>query len=296
METGILAGVGTSGRNNDIDVETIQKLLNRVPLPIGPPFPVLAEDGDCGPLTIAAIHRFQTRVLAGFSDGLIEPNRNTHQKLSELAGGVPDVPSRAELAEGMIPFVHPMVLESIAALETLQKNPEGPGPRLNLTREALKVHFLLDDGRDDHIGRVIHRFQGIRVDFDHRNIFWRSATMKRAKIELNQRNGARVPAIYNSFLSGSAFGSMVFTPNYKAFDPRDSMGYGPQMLGYRLLAGIANHVIAPQPNESVIESDTPGFPGTDFFVAVHNPPSYGSFAFHLRLGFAQPLGELNRAF
>lgn len=292
MDTGILASVGANGRNNDIDVETIQKLLNRVPSPIGPPIPQLAEDGDCGPLTIAAIHRFQKQVLGGFSDGLIEPNRNTHKKLSDLAGGVADVPSRVELAEGMIRFIHPMVLESIAALEGLQRNPEGSGQKANMAREALKVHFLLDDGREDHIGRVIHRFQGIRVDFDHRNIFWRSATMKRAKIELNERVGARVPAIYNN-LSG-AFGSMVFTPNYKAFDPRDGMGYGPQMLGYRLLLGIANHVLKPQPHESVIESDTPGFPGRDFETAVGNPPSYGSFAFHLRLGFAQPLGESKR--
>src|SRR5688572_4487254 len=125
MDTGILAPVGANARNNDIDVETIQKLLNNVPPPIGPPSPLLAEDGDCGPLTIAAINRFQQKAL-GFQDGVIEPNRNTHRKLSDLAGSIPDIPSRRELAEGLVPIVQPIVLDAIAALDVLMKNPQAP--------------------------------------------------------------------------------------------------------------------------------------------------------------------------
>lgn len=293
MQTGILFSVGAGGRNTDIDTETIQKLLNRVPLPVGPPQPLLAEDGDCGPLTIAAISRFQTKAL-GFSDGLVEPNRKTHGKLSELAGGFPDIPMRVELAEGLLPIVRPMVINAISALDALRANPALPGRLPDITREALAVHFLLaaEDLREDRIGRVLHRFNSINVDFDHRNIFWRPVTIKQAKLELNQRVTAKVPPSYVSFNDKAAFRTTIpFTPNYKPFDGRDGLGYGPQMLGYKLIVAQALKSVSFVEPGQLLESDSPGFPGADFDKAVDNPAAYGSFAFHLNLGFAQPLGD-----
>lgn len=292
METGILAAVGAGARNNDIDVEVIQKLLNRVPAPIGPPTPFLVEDGDCGPLTIAAINRFQRAALGGFSDGVISPNKNTHRRLSDLAGSASEPLARMELAEALVPFVFTLVTDAIAALDVLFKDPNAKGPIADKARLALRVHFnlftLAGELRTDFVGRVKHRFDGIRVQFTHRPTFWRNATMKQSKIELNERVGARVPAIFGSLLG---FGQTVFTPNYKQLDPRDGLGFGPQMLSYELIKGMAFVQLGERPGPDTVESDTPGFPGPDFESALTNAPSYGSFAMHIRLGVPQPFGE-----
>ena len=81
MAENINAAVGTSpAPNNFEDVETIQSLLNQVPDGEGGPSPLLDVDGICGPLTIAAIRRFQQRQL-NFNDGRVDVNQQTFAKL-----------------------------------------------------------------------------------------------------------------------------------------------------------------------------------------------------------------------
>ncbi len=74
------ASVGKGGKNNYEDVIAVQKLLNANGAR-------LVEDGDVGPLTIAAISSFQQRVI-GFSDGLVEVNRNTWNALVKGSAAV----------------------------------------------------------------------------------------------------------------------------------------------------------------------------------------------------------------
>ncbi len=288
METGILAAVGANQKNNDIDVEVVQRLLNRVPRSQGAPQPLLVEDGDSGPLTIAGIRKFQ-RTL-GFEDGVVEPFKTTHRRLIEIAGNSEDIPIRTELAEGFVPRVRPMIERAAAALEVLRLDPAASGPEVDRTRAAFKVHFLLDEPRDDQAGSVKKHFDGIRVNIDNRNLLFRDATIKQAKLELNERKTRLLPAIYANFGTRA---SVVFTPLYKPFAD-DFQGFGPQMLAYTLIVGLAQHELGQNLRARVLHSDTPGFPGRSFEEARENPAAYGGFAFQLQLGFALPLGESTR--
>ncbi len=84
MSETIQAAVGTSpARNNFLDVETIQSLLNQVPSDQGGPTPLLDADGICGPLTIAAIRRFQQTQLS-FSDGRVDVGNKTLTRLNDF--------------------------------------------------------------------------------------------------------------------------------------------------------------------------------------------------------------------
>src|SRR5262245_23968377 len=84
MAESITASVGTSPAPNRFeDVETIQSLLNQVPTNRGGPVPLLDLDGICGPLTIAAIRRFQQHHF-GWQDGRVDANNVTIAKLNEF--------------------------------------------------------------------------------------------------------------------------------------------------------------------------------------------------------------------
>ncbi len=83
MAESISASVGQGGTNRFIDVETVQSLLNQVPADSGGPSPLLDTDGIVGPLTIAAIKKFQKFHL-GFQDGRVDPKNKTIAKLNEF--------------------------------------------------------------------------------------------------------------------------------------------------------------------------------------------------------------------
>lgn len=74
----IAGSVGANGKNLMIDVETVQKLLNRVPPDKGGPGTPLKVDGLCWQKTTAAIERFQ-KIGCGFKwpDRLISPGKRT---------------------------------------------------------------------------------------------------------------------------------------------------------------------------------------------------------------------------
>ncbi len=58
----ISASVGAGGSNRPGDVRAIQQMLNSVPVASGGPPLLLAEDGVCGPKTLAAIRGYQAKV------------------------------------------------------------------------------------------------------------------------------------------------------------------------------------------------------------------------------------------
>jgi peptidoglycan hydrolase-like protein with peptidoglycan-binding domain len=75
--------VGQGGTNNSKDVVLVQSLLNAVRALALPGLPPLKVDGLVGPLTIAAINRFQKATL-GFSDGRVDPAGRTLARLNVL--------------------------------------------------------------------------------------------------------------------------------------------------------------------------------------------------------------------
>lgn len=94
MARSISAPVGAKGGNLSADVRTIQELLNAA-LANNKKFKAsgierLAEDGDIGPKTIAAIRAYQESVLGwrgNAADGTVQPNRTTWKSLNGNVGG-----------------------------------------------------------------------------------------------------------------------------------------------------------------------------------------------------------------
>jgi len=81
----IAHSVGQHATNDDADVVIVQRLLNAVSVAKGGANPILQIDGWCGRSSIAAISRFQTIQLKGFSDGNIGPGHNTIKLLNAKA-------------------------------------------------------------------------------------------------------------------------------------------------------------------------------------------------------------------
>src|SRR5688500_13378102 len=74
--TSISASVGRGGANRADDVRTIQSALNAQEPTDGGPDVKLAVDGLVGPLTIAAIEKYQRRQL-GWADGRVDTDGPT---------------------------------------------------------------------------------------------------------------------------------------------------------------------------------------------------------------------------
>src|SRR5258708_5941786 len=80
------ASGGEGGANIAADVRNVQTRLNCVDEEDGGPLESLAVDGICGPLTKAAIKRFQQRHSPELiHDGRIDRDRNTWKKLFALS-------------------------------------------------------------------------------------------------------------------------------------------------------------------------------------------------------------------
>ena len=83
--------VGVGGANRPDDVKTVQATLNQIHyLWGGTADQQLAVDGLVGPKTIKAIKRFQKRNFA-WADGLVEPGKDTIQKMNQINGGLVDI-------------------------------------------------------------------------------------------------------------------------------------------------------------------------------------------------------------
>ena len=86
--TDLSASVGAGGANRPPDVSAVQSRLNCVSAADGGPTQSLTVDGACGPLTRAAVLRFQRRYPRElFADGRIDVAKNTWKKLVALSDG-----------------------------------------------------------------------------------------------------------------------------------------------------------------------------------------------------------------
>ncbi len=86
MDKTITASVGAGGANRPADVRTIQEMLNKALPAWGGPSPKLNPDGQCGPLTNAAIRRFQQVQLSTYTapDGRVDPGMRTLRRLNHI--------------------------------------------------------------------------------------------------------------------------------------------------------------------------------------------------------------------
>ena len=71
--------VGKGGVNNLEDVKSVQSALKQIGYNV-------TVDGKFGNQTLSAINSFQKTTFNGFSDGLINPNKGTMNKLNESLG------------------------------------------------------------------------------------------------------------------------------------------------------------------------------------------------------------------
>src|SRR5262245_14607881 len=118
--------VGQGGVNVRDDVLTIQQALNAVDTDRGGPTPRLATDGLVGPLTRAAIGRFQKQNIS-FVDFRIDPNGPTIQALNRVLGA-----SSPILASGSSRSLAPRSGVGQAA---------PPAPTFSVTDEMMELVF-----------------------------------------------------------------------------------------------------------------------------------------------------------
>jgi peptidoglycan hydrolase-like protein with peptidoglycan-binding domain len=101
----IQGSVGQGGRNATTDVRAIQAALNRVGTAAGGPTPPLNPDGLCGPLTKAAIGRFQQVQFQGaLRDSRVDPGQRTLARLNLLLSGARGASGQAIASPGTAAF------------------------------------------------------------------------------------------------------------------------------------------------------------------------------------------------
>lgn len=86
MDRTIAGSVGDGGRNNPPDIRVVQEMLNRARPGWGGPASPLTADGVCGPVTRAAIRRFQQVQLGTYfnADGRVDPGGMTLRRLNHI--------------------------------------------------------------------------------------------------------------------------------------------------------------------------------------------------------------------
>ncbi len=170
----ITAAVGAGGANHRNDAMLIQSLLNLVPAAAGGPAKLLKVDGLVGPLTIAAIRRFQSKF--GFSDGRIDPGGRTLSQLSAFSpkaqgkgivgapGGAKPSPLAAAIAA--TPLAKLWTTAAIVHLSGLQQGLFGSGGVvfIPVVFDVVNTHFHFDREPQSiiaNIGKAIGVFNRI---------------------------------------------------------------------------------------------------------------------------------------
>jgi hypothetical protein len=102
MPITISASVGKGGTNNSKDVTKVQEALNSFPFHWGGPVPQLEVDGDCGPVTKAAIGGLQWFQF-GWMDNKISPGGVTLSRINEMLASPekPGSPTKVKIRYNM---------------------------------------------------------------------------------------------------------------------------------------------------------------------------------------------------
>lgn len=272
MAVAISASVGAGGANRPADVRAIQQALNDLPPGSGGPVPPLKVDGICGPLTRAAILKFQQAHMGLAKDARVDRGGST---LSEINASL-DPSLRAadpkSLAMESVPVSAFWTRLALAALN---------GPLVGNTRAALDTHFHTASGPKPEA----HYLQFIRLNYTRvlhileiaGQVFRsRSDAQATADQGVDPADGEPFPA-YTFFA-----GSINFTRNFKPFKSGD--GFGPMCRAAMVL------------HEPVHFIDRRADVNNDFYEhgsqydsltpeqAIHNPSSYVCFAEQITFG------------
>lgn len=161
-------GQGQLARNLPDDVKTIQEALNQVTVKgeAGGPMPFLAVDGIVGPKTRAAIFNFQqVQVKSIKPDGLVEPGKQTIQRLNEIVGPanlrrneIAAPPSKYDLNAKLatsLPLVRIAITAAIHNLVAVITSAPGAA----LAQDRLNRHFklnTLDASRQSQFTRILY--------------------------------------------------------------------------------------------------------------------------------------------
>ena len=121
--------VGASGKNSSDDVRLVQALLNSIAPNRGGAAPKLATDGRSGPLTIAAIRKFQQVNLAGFADGRVDAPGSTIRLLAQfgsanvsMLGLKPATSDDLAATRSMVAFPYTRIPRESASLSSSNPN------------------------------------------------------------------------------------------------------------------------------------------------------------------------------
>jgi peptidoglycan hydrolase-like protein with peptidoglycan-binding domain len=102
--------VGNGGVNEATDVMAVQEAFNEIPAELGAPSSVLTVDGVVTQELIDAIINFQAFQQLPVVDGLINPNKATHQRINQILEGLAlaaPMASVASLPESLAQSVGP---------------------------------------------------------------------------------------------------------------------------------------------------------------------------------------------
>ncbi|WP_206366527.1 hypothetical protein [Sphingomonas gei] len=178
------APVGRGATNALADVIVIQHLLNdwladtRQTL--------LPTTGNCGPLTIAAIEAFQTRVLGATNpDARIDPGGRTWNALSTRAAGAPaptaalsggtwwhanqaNFPNSAAIGD-LVPAFRDAVTAFVGALKAAGATVKVSATRRNRTRAQL-MHYSWRIAHGSIAPKDVPAIPGCAIAWDHGNL------------------------------------------------------------------------------------------------------------------------------
>lgn len=168
---GAAVGAGSPPRcqNAPNDVKVIQAALNRFAPEFGGPQPALVVDGKCGPLTRAAILRFQQKWGFAVQDGIVDVDGHTIRRLRQGPPG-PDHPPallqqyRARIIE---------VLGATLALVDLARDylagldPIGGFTKAAYEKVDRQFHLKLTSDPAARLGKIRETFQRMMTVIGH---------------------------------------------------------------------------------------------------------------------------------
>jgi len=278
MSSLIQSSVGSNAVNFPADALVIQELLNMIAPSMGGPAPALEIDGIVGPETIAAISQFQTRQL-GFSDGRVDPNGQTLQKLNMLSSISPpaSLPTPVQQAENDKPQSALWLSAGLVAFQNAywwsQNGPPAIGtPYWSLVNLALATHFkfLEVSTPGDNLARM------------YDNACKVTGVLARSYLVFQNSDPAQAAADRALDKWGNPYPAYTFYQRKICFSNTFLNIHGPLCRAAMVLHEPFHYVDIEATSANEVYEHSPEY---DYamtpYQALHNPSSYVSFCQHV---------------
>lgn len=226
----IAGSVGRGGRNVAADVKTIQSALNDEDVADGGPMPKLAVDGIAGPLTVAAIEKFQRRAI-GWADGRVDVDGPTIHRLQQTSPAQKGHKHHPKAPPKATPQQNKAFVERVGGLL--------PQARHWISVAQMKIDMAVDY-MNKGPGRKDDPFHDIgRPDFDLMNKYFHLAKLHRSQQiqaigEVRKIYNLMMQVITESLLSAPMFGWGV---GYFQPDPADGTIAANDYIAYTFYGG-----------------------------------------------------------